>query len=78
MCIPPTYLCRWLSHRKPPELPRGFLAWVRPLMSIPEEKILQLAGLDGYMLLRYIRLCLKVRGRIHSVACRETSARNYA
>jgi hypothetical protein len=30
-------------------------------MSIPEERILQLAGLDAYMLLRFIRLCLKVR-----------------
>lgn len=49
-----------LKHRKPPELPKGFLAWVRPLMSIPQERILQLAGLDAYMLLRYIRLCLKV------------------
>lgn len=49
-----------LKHRKPPELPKGFLAWVRPLMSIPQERILQLAGLDAYMLLRFIRLCLKV------------------
>lgn len=29
-------------------------------MSIPQERILQLAGLDAYMLLRFIRLCLKV------------------
>ncbi len=50
-----------LRHRKPPELPRGFLRWVRPLMATPQEKILQLAGLDAFMLLRYIRLCLKVR-----------------
>jgi hypothetical protein len=30
-------------------------------MATPQEKILQLAGLDAFMLLRYIRLCLKVR-----------------
>ena len=34
-------------------------------MSIPQERILQLAGLDAYMLLRYIRLCLKVRSSVH-------------
>ena len=49
-----------MRHRKPPELPTGFLAWVRPLMAIPKERILQLAGLDAYMLLRYIRMCLKI------------------
>lgn len=58
-----------LKHRKPPELPKGFLAWVRPLMSISQERILQLAGLDAYMLLRYIRLCLKVRSSFRSAAC---------
>jgi len=56
------YFCReeWMRHRKPPELPTGFLAWLRPLMATPKERILQLAGLDAYMLLRYIRMCLKI------------------
>lgn len=56
------YFCReeWMRHRRPPDLPPGFLTWVRPLMSIPKERILQLAGLDAYMLLRYIQMCLKI------------------
>ncbi len=49
-----------MRHRKLPELPTGFLAWLRPVMATPKERVLQVAGLDAYMLLRYIRMCLKI------------------
>eukprot|EP00952_Eustigmatos_sp_NYUAD-ZCMA_P009753 40258-Eustigmatos_ZCMA.PRE.1 len=49
-----------MPHRCPPELPRGFLRWVVPLMTMKADRVHSLVGLDGYMLLRYIKLCKRV------------------
>lgn len=39
------------------ELPSGFLGWIRPLLyQISEKEVLDIAGLDGYMFLRFLRL----------------------
>ena len=45
-----------------PESPpsRYFLGWVVDLAKISEDDLLHMVGLDGYMLMRYINICLRI------------------
>lgn len=46
------------QHRVPP-LPATYpFAWVFSIINISDTDLLHMVGLDGYMLIRYIRLCL--------------------
>lgn len=38
----------------------GFLAWVPQVLEVPDEELLRIAGLDGYVFLRYLRMIVKV------------------
>eukprot|EP00953_Heterococcus_sp_UTEX-ZZ885_P039527 20258-Heterococcus_DN1.PRE.2 len=45
---------------KVPKYPRGFLAWVLPSWRIGDDEFLRQVGLDGYMVIRFIRLCRRL------------------
>jgi hypothetical protein len=40
--------------------PRWPLGWVWPVLAVEDEQLLQLVGLDAYVMVRYIRLCWKM------------------
>ena len=44
----------------PPALPRGLLAWLGPLLATDEECVLDSAGLDVVMYLRFLRVAFQV------------------
>lgn len=45
-------------HRVPP-IPSTYpLAWIISILKVSDSELLHMVGLDGYMLIRYIRLCL--------------------
>ena len=51
------------------DLPReGFLQWVKQLYEIDDEKMFTIAGMDGYMFLRFLLFCCKLM-TICSVPC---------
>lgn len=41
-------MCRYDPEvkRKPPHLPNTFLGWVKPVLMLPEDEIIAVAGLD--------------------------------
>lgn len=43
--------------RCPKQPPAGFCAWLAPLMSISDEDTLHCTGLDGFVFLRFLKLC---------------------
>ena len=55
-----TYTARCSSEanlRPPPPRSRWPLGWVWPVLSVNDEELLELVGLDAYVMVRYIRLC---------------------
>jgi len=48
------------AGRVPPEPGTGFLGWISTLNTISEDDMLQMVGLDGYMLMRYINICFHI------------------
>jgi len=44
----------------PPELPPGLVGWIGSLLAIDEAVVLQSAGLDAIMLLRFVRLSFQL------------------
>ena len=49
------------SGRVPAAAPGGyFLGWVWALSKISEDDLLEMVGLDGYMLMRYINICFRI------------------
>ena len=47
-------------HRTPATPPSGFLRWVMPTLNISMRDTARYVGLDGFMLLRYVRVCLDI------------------
>jgi len=45
------------KFRPPPPRSRWPLGWVWPMLSVNDEELLDLVGLDAYVMVRYIRLC---------------------
>jgi hypothetical protein len=41
-------------------LPGGFLKWIVPLIKISPKDVLQIAGMDGFVLIRFLNQCLKI------------------
>ena len=48
------------GHRTLDPPPKGPFAWIPHILRISDEDFYKSVGLDGYVLLRYIRLCCKV------------------
>jgi hypothetical protein len=48
------------GHRMPPPPPPGPLQWARHVLSVSDEDFFKSVGLDGYVFLRFLRLCCKV------------------
>lgn len=48
------------SGRAPPEPPEYLFGWLVPLYDMTEDDVKHKVGLDAYMLLRYLGLCLKL------------------
>jgi len=38
----------------------GFLKWLKPLIQINKNEVLQIAGMDGFVLIRFLNQCLKI------------------
>ncbi len=47
------------SFRVPSAPPRYPLGWIKHIMDISETEFLYMVGLDGYIFLRFIRICFK-------------------
>mmetsp|Transcript_15394 Transcript_15394/g.23198 ORF Transcript_15394/g.23198 Transcript_15394/m.23198 type:complete len:791 (+) Transcript_15394:97-2469(+) len=45
------------KHRVPPLPPTGLLKWLTHTLSISDEETLRCVGVDGYLFLRFLRLC---------------------
>ncbi|KAK9760816.1 phosphate metabolism protein 7 [Basidiobolus ranarum] len=48
--------------KRPPSLTKSPLQWVWTVVKTPDEQLLKRVGVDAYMFLRYIRLCLVLFG----------------
>lgn len=45
---------------KPPGLGRGVLGWVRRLLAVTEEQVLETAGMDALMYMKFVKLCCRL------------------
>lgn len=45
------------EQRSPP-LPQGYLNWIRPFLQVPDTHVLNTQSLDGYLLLRLLRVAV--------------------
>lgn len=52
-------MIEFLSGRVPPNPPKHVFGWLLAILRVPELEVLNMVGLDGYMLLRYHSVCLK-------------------
>jgi hypothetical protein len=48
------------KSRCPPSLPTSPFAWIKPVLSLSDEDTLRMVGLDGYIFLRFLRMCAKL------------------
>jgi len=42
------------------DVPRTPFGWIAPVLSIDDDEVLSMVGMDGYILLRFLRMCTKV------------------
>ena len=56
----PLYRRQRTGAAPPDERPRFPLAWVWPVLSVEDDRLLKLAGLDQFVMVRYIKLCWKI------------------
>lgn len=54
------YAVRPYRNRKIRRLPPSFFGWLPLLYDISPEEVLQVAGLDAYVFLRFFRMCVKI------------------
>jgi hypothetical protein len=52
--------CRNSNYQPPIKRSRFPLAWVKPLLTMTDDRLLFLVGLDAYVMIRYVRLCWKM------------------
>ena len=52
---------RYRPHRTPRAMPSGALAWASAI-AMGDEELCALVGLDAYLMLRYLRLCMRLTG----------------
>jgi hypothetical protein len=57
------------TSNAPPALPRGFLAWIKPLILLDEENLTASAGLDATMYLRFLFLSFQLFTIASFVGC---------
>ncbi|TPX50045.1 hypothetical protein SeMB42_g02206 [Synchytrium endobioticum] len=56
--FPLTYAPRArLKKVAPPNVPRGCLSWLVPIFTVTETELIHNVGLDGVMLLRFLKMC---------------------
>lgn len=55
---PRTYLGSLREEERSPELPGGWFNWFGAFWKIPDAYALQHQGLDAYLFLRYLRMCM--------------------
>lgn len=55
------YTKRFIQAKRVPDAPKAYpLAWIVPIFEVDHEKFLEMVGLDGYMLLRYLMACFRI------------------
>ncbi|MBW0516954.1 hypothetical protein O181_056669 [Austropuccinia psidii MF-1] len=55
--------------KRPPQLDDGLLAWLRPLIQVSEEELVNKIGLDAVIFLRLLRMCRWMCGLMALIAC---------
>ncbi|VEU22457.1 DEKNAAC103675 [Brettanomyces naardenensis] len=58
--FPVMYTIRPFRNRKIKMLPDSLFGWLSILYKISTEEVLQVAGLDAYVFLRFFRMCVKI------------------
>ncbi|RIA89933.1 hypothetical protein C1645_771079 [Glomus cerebriforme] len=53
---PRTYLVPESKRSEP--LPSGLFRWVLPVLKVPDDVVIKRIGLDSYMFLRYMKMCM--------------------
>ena len=38
---------------------RGFMKWLEPIMTIDDDEVRRMVGLDAFVMLRFVQICLK-------------------
>lgn len=49
-----------LGRERSPDLPNGFLNWLGAFFHIPDTYVLNHESIDGYLLLRYLKICVAI------------------
>ncbi|KAI9876395.1 MAG: hypothetical protein M1830_006298 [Pleopsidium flavum] len=57
---PRTYLGSLREQERSPDLPKGFLDWLGAFFSIPDSYVLNHHSLDGFLLLRYLKISVAI------------------
>lgn len=57
------------TKRVPPRPPTHLFGWLAALRRVTEEDLLRMVGLDAYMLIRYINVCLKISAFLMFWSC---------
>lgn len=61
--------CRNSQYEEPVTRSRYPLAWVMPLLTMSDDRLLFLVGLDSYVMIRYVRLCWKMCALATFICC---------
>ena len=51
---------RFQQHRSPRRMPLGIGAWLPIAFTMPGHELRRLIGLDAYMMIRYLKLCMRL------------------
>jgi hypothetical protein len=55
------YVTRFIESRRVPDKPSSYpFAWVSKILRVEDQEVLDMIGLDGYMCLRFILVCLRM------------------
>ena len=66
---PAVYSPRASCDLPPPPLPRGIVAWLKPLLALEESSVFSTAGLDAVMYLRFVRMGFQLFAAATFVGC---------
>ncbi|KAI9765906.1 MAG: hypothetical protein M1840_007047 [Geoglossum simile] len=57
---PRTYLGSLRESQRTPSLPTGLFNWIKPFASLEDEYVLEHHSLDGYLFLRFMKICVVI------------------
>eukprot|EP01038_Epipyxis_sp_PR26KG_P015802 gene15802-21402_t len=54
--------CRTMKSSSPPPPSTSWFGWLRSIFAVSDDELLRMIGLDGYVFLRYLKMCFKIVG----------------